>query len=101
MVPGSAHHRLRCAIICVYTMKERYPHETLHYWQHETEIGRVQLWGETYELFLRTHAATRTYQPSQQAELVPLAEAGTCTTLTGQAYILEPRISPLEHWRRL
>lgn len=82
-------------------MTEQAPHEALEYWHTDAGIGRLQLWGETYELFLRTHAATRPYQPSAQAELVPLAESGLCTALTGQAYLLEPRSSPLEHWRRL
>ena len=57
------------------------------FWQTDRPIGRVHLWGETYDLGLRTQ--TLTLPASRTLELVP-TPPGPRTYLRGQAYIVEP-----------
>lgn len=57
------------------------------FWQHERLIGRVHLWGATYDLALRSQ--TRTLPSSARPEIVPVT-SGPRTYLRGQATIAEP-----------
>jgi hypothetical protein len=57
------------------------------FWQADRAIGRVHLWGDTYDLALRTH--TLTLPASRTPDLVPTTP-GPRTYLRGQAYIVEP-----------
>ena len=57
------------------------------FWQHERPIGRVHLWGATYDLSLRSH--TQVVPASSRPEIIPVTP-GPRTYLRGQATIAEP-----------
>jgi hypothetical protein len=81
-------------------MKEREPRTHEYRWQETHEIGRLHLWGETYDLTLGLAGTQAPYGPSPDTELVPLRYTGLQTAVTGQAWIAEPRVTALAQWRR-
>ena len=72
-----------------------------HFWQTEQTIGQLAVDGALTDLHLRTRSISEPYRPSRRREIVPITNSGIRTYTLGQAYILTPELTQLEHWRRL
>ena len=71
------------------------------FWQTEQTIGRLAVDGDLTDLRLRTRSLSEPYRPSRRREIVPITVSGIRTYTLGQAYILTPELTQLEHWRRI